>query len=177
MNPLVDLISPFINQMEQVDDLNPGPHHLFLCWGDHHNTLYPTSRPLVATRQRHLLTSNWVFIRLPARERCSEFIWHNYREKMESDAASGYWHSTGKGRQAGWNCWGRCFGFFLIRHLVWAILDKIECKWSNCLNTTNHPMTLLWYQMNKRWCYCAVVMSCPYLVSSRCCFQRLFSFW
>lgn len=53
---------------------------LFPRWG-HLRPPHWQSGTLAAPCHGQPLTGNWVFIKLPVRERCSVFIWHNYQEK------------------------------------------------------------------------------------------------
>lgn len=97
------LILPFINQMEPGDELNHAsspPPHLFLHWDCFHPLWQ--SGPLADACHGQPLTGNWVFIRLPVRERCSVFIWHNYQEKLSLPPPLGHRHGGGWRGQGEW---------------------------------------------------------------------------
>lgn len=70
------LILPFINQMELGDELNlASSRPLLLPAAEAVSLLHiGNPEPLPSPRHGQPLTGNWVFIRLPARERCSVFI-------------------------------------------------------------------------------------------------------
>lgn len=61
---------------------------LFPHWG-RLRSLHWQSGPLAAACHSQPLSGNWVFIRLPVRERCSVVIWHNYQEKWSLLPLSG----------------------------------------------------------------------------------------
>lgn len=59
---------------------SPVALRLFPRWGPLRPPQWQ-SGTLAAACHGQPLTGNWVFIRLPVREKCSVFIWHNYQEK------------------------------------------------------------------------------------------------
>lgn len=71
--------------------MNPAPH-LMVGGGGHLTATYltfPNQRPLVLTCHSHLLTGNWVFIRLPARGQCSVYLTQLSRIKGEASLLPG----------------------------------------------------------------------------------------
>lgn len=139
---------------------SPAPHRLLLGWGGHLTALYPTfpnQRPLAPTCHSHLLTGNWVFIRLPARGRCSVYLTQLSGKMVRGNlvrrssrilACCRFGWPVGRGSAEIFYSHHRDF---FIGHLGGNTLVIITCKWSNCANSTHNSLALPWHWRNERW--------------------------
>ncbi len=115
----------------------------------------PNQRPSATTCQSHLLTGNWVFIRSPARGRCSFYLTQlsgkmgDHSVLLFQDTPGFFWFRCSGSEHAG--IFQTNHRSYFIWHLPANMLIIIKCKLSNCANARHNSSALLWPRRNERW--------------------------